>query len=220
MCFISSCLYAQSSHIPRGVNGASFETGITLENWHLADAYGRLSYSIGGILDVGAGVQYGFTSVGGASAYDVRLAIHYSTIALKQDDSTPISARISGAYGFSKVGSAFLTDNDLEKEGIGYDIGLALYRDFYITPDFAVRMGARADFHSYSYTTSLIYTPPETQITQYPVFQREEMFYFGGEIGTSVQVTPRIGLALMAAMIFDSNMVPILRPDFRVITMQ
>jgi hypothetical protein len=219
-CAISVDVAAQSSHLPRGSNGSSFEAGIALDDWHFATAFGKLSYSIGGILDVGASLQYGFTSVSGVSAYDVRLGITYSSLALKQDESVPISARISGSYGFSKVGSSFLEENDLAKEGIGYDISLAIFRDFFFTPSFSFRIGARADFHSYSYTTDLIYTPPDTVVTQYPVYQREEQFYFGGETGVSFKLTPRLGLAILGELVFDTDLVPIFRPLMRVITSQ
>ena len=216
----AAALSAQSSYIPRGLNGSSFETGISLNNWRLRDIYGKLSYSIGGILDIGASVQYGFTSIGGASAYDVKLALHYSSIALKQDESIPISAKIAGSYGFSKMGSAFLEENDLEREGIGYDIGISLFRDFYIIPELAIRAGLRSNFHSYSYTTDLIYTPPETVITQYPVYQREEEFYFGGEVGVSYQITPVIDLAFTGIMMFDTDLRIVFKPEFGIITTQ
>ena len=215
---LAGVAFGQSSHLNRGANGAAFEGGVSLDNWHLAVAYGKLSYSIGGILDVGASLQYGFTSVSSVEAYDVRLGINYSTLALKQDDSVPISARISGSYGFSKVGSSFLDDNDLAKEGIGYDIGLALFRDFHFTPSFSFRIGIQADFHSYSYTTDLIYTPPDTVITQYPVFQRDEEFYFGGETGFAFELTPLIAVAIGAEIVFDTDLVPFLKPLVRIVT--
>jgi hypothetical protein len=211
---------AQSSYLPRGLNGSSFEAGISLNNWHLREVFGKLSYSIGGVLDIGAAVQYGFTSIGGASAYDVKMALHYSSIALKQDESIPISAKITGSYGFSKMGSVFLEENDLEREGLGYDIGLSLFRDFNIVSKLAVRIGILSNFHSYSYTTDLIYTPPETVVTQYPVFQREEEFYFGGELGISYQITPMIDLAMTATVMFDTDFTVVLSPNFGIITTQ
>ena len=211
---------AQSSYLPRGSNGSSFEAGISLNNWHLREVYGKLSYSIGGILDIGAAVQYGFTSIGGAAAYDVKMELHYSSIALKQDESIPISAKIAGSYGFSKMGSVFLQENDLEREGIGYDIGLSLFRDFNILAKLAVRIGILTNFHSYSYTTDLIYTPPETVVTQYPVFQREEEFYYGGEVGVSYQITPVVDLAMTAIVMFDTDFNIVLRPEFGIITTQ
>ena len=217
--FLSTAgLSAQSSYIPRGLNGSSFVTGISLDNWHLRDVYAKLSYSIGGILDIGATVQYGFTSIGGASAYDVKMTIHYSTIALKQDESIPVSAKIGGSYGFSKMGSTFLQENDLEREGIGYDIGLSLFRDFYILSELALRFGIRSNFHSYNYTTDLIYTPPETLVTQYPVFQREEKFYFGGEAGVSYQITPVIDLVMTLIMMFDTDLRIVFIPEFNIVT--
>ena len=220
VCITVPAAFGQSSHIKRGSNGSSIEIGIALDNWYLSDAFGTLSYSIGGILDVGAAIQYGFTSVGNVAASDVRLAINYSVLALKQDDAVPISARISGSYGFSKVDSTFLQENDLELEGIGYDIGIALFRDFYIVPTFAFRLGIRADFHSYNYTTSLSNTPPAAASTLYPLFQRNEEFSFGGETGLTVELTPRLALAVVAEMVFNTELTPILRPKIRIITTQ
>jgi len=118
------------------------------------------------------------------------------------------------------VGSSYLDTNDLEKEGIGYDIGLAIFHDITLSTYMALRIGIRADFHSYSYTTDFIYTPPDTVVTQYPIDSRDEDFYFGVEIGASYELTPRLVIAFAADIVFDVDLTPYLRPKLRLVTTQ
>ena len=149
----SAGLYAQSSLTKKGLNGALFDVKTTFgADGGLKDCGGRLGYSIGGILDVGMTFDIGFDEIESRDSTETNIGIRYGILLLKQEDYSPVTLELGGSYGYSFIESGYYADQDLQKEGHGYNLTLQLLRDVGTTDSLNIRLGVLGSFRSYNYT--------------------------------------------------------------------
>jgi len=178
-CFLLMCpsgLVAQGAYLDKGVNGvgAELRAAWTLEGFA---GLGVMSgYSIGGVLDIGADLDFSLGELYGNETSDLRLAFVYSVNLLKQSGNVPVSLQVQGSYGVSNVISRYLEDDGAARRGQGYTIGVALSRSFRLSSLALVRLNVLADYQSVTFATIGGATIPDS--TDYG-----RNLYFGGAIG-------------------------------------
>ncbi|WP_319562182.1 hypothetical protein [Marispirochaeta sp.] len=178
---ISAQVYSQSSFTRSGINAALFNVQSSLsDDGSLKDIGGRLGYSIGGVLDVGAVFSVDMTEIESRSATETNIGIFYGIVLVKQEDFSPVSLELSGSYGYSFVDSGYYDDNDLQKEGHGYDLQLQLMRDFSFAESFMLRFGVFGNYRSYNYTIQLTGLETEEEREYSP--ERETLLTYGGNL--------------------------------------
>ena len=160
-------IFAQSSYVDSGFNGAMLSAGIAIDRNGISNASALLGNSIGGFLDLGVVLKSGSSTWRKSSAQDITISILYSTMVMKQDDVIPLSLQISGSYGFSSVTNKALEEIRAQKEGTGYSFSILLFRDFFFFPLVRFRIGAATNYEAYRFVTSLRYTPPPDEPTEY-----------------------------------------------------
>lgn len=186
--FFSAEIAAQSSLTKNGLNGAMFDgyTSFKIDNDldndldNLLGGFGgRLGYSIGGILDVGAVFSLSYGEVESRGSSETNIGLRYGIMLLKQEDRVPVSLQINGEYGYSFVESDYFTEQNpqLQREGQGYDLKMSLYRDVGSDEDSMTRLGLFGGIRSYNYTTQSIDLVSAEEQTFYT--QRDMDFLYG-----------------------------------------
>ncbi len=190
-CLPLALSYGQSSWI----NG--FDHGITvMTQTEIRDDVEEFNlhtvYTLGGRLDIGAGIDITSPLYIGSDNYTMIGYMSYGYMILKQADAAPFSFRISGTYGFSNSTSPFYTNNRLNKRGNGFTIQLGFFHDFSLADWVNLRLKAVTRYKNFLYTTTLGYTyePPEEELppgafdpSVYPVTERETSWIFGPVLG-------------------------------------
>ena len=145
--------HAQSSLTRKGLNGAQFDVYTSVDTDYVLESIGgTIGYSIGGILDVGAVFKFHYDIIEYDTLNETEVGLHYGILLLKQRNYSPVSLEISGDYSYAFIESDYYSDQDLQKEGHGYNLGIQLLRDFAISKTFRVRIGMFGGFRSYNYT--------------------------------------------------------------------
>ena len=169
---------AQSSYTKNGLNGAMFDAHSTfnIDNI-LGNVGGQLGYSIGGILDVGMKFSVAYDEVEGKDSRETNIGLRYGIMLAKQEEHSPVSAELTGNYGYSFIESNYYEDANQQKEGQGYYIRLNVFRNFTTGDSAGIRLGPYAAFRSYSYTIQDI--SPETEEGREFSPERETNFFYG-----------------------------------------
>ena len=178
--FFSADISAQSSLTKNGLNGALFDghTSFDLDNI-LGGFGGRLGYSIGGILDIGATFSLSYGELESEFSRETNIGLRYGIMLMKEEDRVPVSIYLDGEYGYSFVESEFFTDQSpqLQREGQGYDLKMRVYKDVKVEPESMTRLGVFGGFRSYNFTTQSIDLVSEELQTYYT--QRDTNFLYG-----------------------------------------
>src|SRR6056297_3761088 len=118
---------AQSSFTKNGLNGAMFDayTAFNIDNI-LDNVGGQIGYSIGGILDVGMKFSVAYDEVEGKDSQETNIGLRYGIMLAKQEELSPVSAELTGNYGYSFIESKYYEDANQQKEGQGYLLRLNL----------------------------------------------------------------------------------------------
>ena len=178
--FFSAEISAQSSLTKNGLNGAMFDGYTSFDIDNIIGGFGgRLGYSIGGILDVGAVFSLSYGEVESGDSSETNIGLRYGIMLLKQEDRVPVSLQLEGEYGYSFVESEYFTDQSpqLQREGQGYDLKMRLYRDVGSDEDSMTRLGLFGGMRSYNYTTQSIDLVSAEEQTFYT--QRDTSFLYG-----------------------------------------
>ncbi|ORC32662.1 hypothetical protein B4O97_16005 [Marispirochaeta aestuarii] len=186
---ISVPVCAQSSYTRSGINAALFNIESSLnDDGSLKDVGGRLGYSIGGVLDVGAVFSVNMDEIESQSSTETNIGIFYGIVLVKQENFSPVSLELSGSYGYSILDSSYFEDNDLQTEGHGYNIQLQLLRDFALSDSFHLRFGIFGGYRNYNYTIQL--TGLETEEGREIAPERETLLKYGGNL-TAMKKSPQ-----------------------------
>ncbi|MFP4444346.1 MAG: hypothetical protein ACLFST_14590, partial [Spirochaetia bacterium] len=149
-------------------------------------------YTLGGRLDIGAGIDVTSPLFIGSDNYTMIGYMSYGYLIFKQSNAAPFSFRISGTYGFSNSTSPFYTNQRLNKRGNGFTVQLGFFYDFTLADWVNLRIKAMSRYKNFLYTTTLGYTyePPEEELPTgafdpsiYPVTERETSWIFGPALG-------------------------------------
>lgn len=115
------------------------------------------AYGIAGLLDVGFDVGVLYDELEGVDAQESRMTFLLRGLLARQTQGFPISVTLDFTYHFSVVQSDYLqeqfTDFDLQRDGRGYSVGGAAWRDFWLLQITGVRIGAGARMRVERYTT-------------------------------------------------------------------
>jgi hypothetical protein len=142
---------------------------------------------------------------------NLNLVLGIDLAVLKQSKQVPVNFNFFVAYGLDYVFSdefsekEYAEDNtryDLDtsvyqnfyqKDGMGLELGSTLHRDFFITPQFALRLGVDISYRGYRYTMTYYIedTDTEEDLTDVdetePIFiqriSREDLLLWGGVTG-------------------------------------
>ena len=177
-------------------------------------------YSIAGVLDLG--LRFGADLVPAEESVTSDIGMFYRFAALKQSDEIPLSGQIYGAWTFRSQTSDFLTRNRLIHESRGYRLGVTAVRDFFMTPAFAVRAGALAEYRNYVSTTTVGFDTTgftgttEVDYGEYPQVERSAGFEYGGYLGVVMHAV-RSSFLVGTAVLTDPDATLRIRPDLQVL---
>jgi len=198
---------AQGAYLEKGENGFGGEARVvwTMEEFRGVGIFS--GYSIAGILDIGAHIGYMLGEVEGSSSSELGIAFDYKVNVLKQTVRVPFSLQIIGSYGLVNVSSEYLDNNDLERTGTGYTIGLSLSRNFRITSFWLIRLNLLTDYESISYTDMKVVTTT-TGENVVNVDNREHVgnIFFGGGLGFLLVFPRGPTLAVQAELRADQDL--------------
>lgn len=200
---------AQSTYVETGASGGGIEAAVSLDDFAYAETRVDLGYSIGGVLDVGltgygAKPESNLTETG----FGGTLRVHM----LKQSRVTPFSVVLGSVFGFSNTTGPPLTDNRLQRESTGFAFDLSAIRDLYVSNAFFFRLALKGSYGSDVVTTSLVYTVPSGEDTEYPQEVRETRIRYGGMVGFGIHAGDSFSIALgcdvLTNMDFEIFLVP------------
>ncbi len=176
-------------------------------------------YAISSVLELG--LRFGADLVPAEESVTSDIGMFYRFAALKQSDEIPVSGQIYGAWTFRSETSDFLTRNRLVHEARGYRLGVTAVRDFFLSPDFALRAGALVEYRNYASTTTVAFDTTgftgttEVDYEEYPQAERLAGFEYGGYVGI-VMRSEGSGFLFGAAVLANRDASLRLRPDLQV----
>ncbi len=144
----------------------------------VASAGVAAGFSIGGVLEVGVGMDLKSDEVADQDAREVGGRITLAVSPLRQGAGVPISLLLRGSYGLTRTHSDYLDDNGKSMRGQGFTAGLTLLREFRLQR-MSFRLGATSDYRSYVYTTDTESPPASTT-------SREGDLTYGAFVGLGV----------------------------------
>lgn len=146
-----------------------------------------MGLSIGGVLDLGADFSIAGGEIESEDTLETSIGIRYGVMVLKQENRSPVSLTIGGTYGYSYVESDYYSDQNLQKEGHGYSLGMELVRDFLLGSNVLLRLGGYGEFRRYNY--SILLVAQETEDNQEYTASREFTYKYGGVISLGIKNT-------------------------------
>lgn len=207
---LGACLFlspaigrAQASNLNYGTNGAGVRVGVLFGGEGFDGLGFQVLTTIGGLLDVGADIGVHMAEIQNSLATEYRVAVVYSILALKQESRMPFSLQLHGSYGFTTVRSSYLTDNKLYKEGRGFTAGLALLRDFALSPAWGIRLGLSGTYEAAKFLTAV--TETGVSVPGVPATTVTSTFYVGLDLGAVFKLgTPKgPGMYLLMSVLAD-----------------
>ncbi len=195
----------QAANLRYGTNGAGVRFEALLGGTGLDGLDFQALTTIGGLLDVGAGIGVNMAEIQNSAATEYSVAVLYSILAIKQERRIPFSLQLYGSYLFTTVQSNYLTDNKLYKEGRGFTIGVSLLRDFALTAAWALRLGLSGTYESGKFITAAA----ESGITLpgIPATEATRAFFIGLDLGAIFRAGTHKGpgLYLLMSLLADQG---------------
>jgi hypothetical protein len=184
-------LLPQSAELPGRESGFGIFIGGHVGDSGLSPATGSLSYSIGGVFDIGFSASQIRDEIGSEESKEQRIALELAGLPVKQGEDIPLSIEVSTGYFAGVVESDALSDQELKRSSAGLDVGIRLMRSIRVTDIFSFRIAMRGAMTFSRIVTDLDHQfnaaedPPEAE--RYPEAVSETMFSLGPEVGVFFQ---------------------------------